>query len=96
MCISCGTTNPNIQYAAGHFRTTKAAGNLRFNEDNVHTQCNYRCNSVLAGNIAANTTIAAIGITANNIAPPDSMENHSNDSNDVAHKTLVIECRLHL
>jgi hypothetical protein len=53
VCITCGTTNPNIQYAAGHYRTVKAASQHRYNEDNVHTQCNYACNSVKAGNIAA-------------------------------------------
>jgi hypothetical protein len=51
LCISCQTTNPNIQYAAGHYRTTKAASQLRFNEDNVHAQCNNQCNSQLSGNI---------------------------------------------
>jgi hypothetical protein len=49
-CISCGTRNPNIQYAAGHFRTVKAAPQLRFNLDNIHRQCNYHCNSKLSGN----------------------------------------------
>ena len=46
-CISCGTTNPNIQYAAGHFRTVKAAPQLRFNLDNIHKQCNFYCNSLI-------------------------------------------------
>lgn len=50
-CISCGTTNPNIQYAAGHFRTRGAAKHLAFNEDNVNSQCNYHCNQMLSGNI---------------------------------------------
>jgi len=50
-CISCGTRNPNIVYAAGHYRTTKAASHLRFNEDNVHKQCNEYCNRKLSGNI---------------------------------------------
>lgn len=49
-CISCGTTK-NVQYAAGHYRTTGAAGHLRFNEDNVHKQCNKYCNMKLSGNI---------------------------------------------
>jgi hypothetical protein len=51
-CISCGTTNPSIQYAAGHFRTVKAAPQLRFNLDNIHKQCNSNCNNHLSGNIA--------------------------------------------
>ena len=53
ICISCGTQNPNIQYCAGHFRTRKAASQLRYNEDNVHVQCNNFCNSKNSGNIAA-------------------------------------------
>jgi Bacteriophage Lambda NinG protein len=51
VCISCGTTNPNIQYCAGHYRTRKAANQLRYNEDNVHVQCNNYCNSKNSGNI---------------------------------------------
>lgn len=50
-CISCGTTNPCIQYAAGHFRTVAAASQLRFNEDNCHKQCNANCNKHKSGNI---------------------------------------------
>ena len=50
-CISCGTTS-NIQYCAGHFRTRGAAGHLRYDELNVHKQCNKRCNLELSGNIA--------------------------------------------
>lgn len=50
-CISCGTTNPNIQYCASHFRTRKAAPQLRFNEDNIHKACNFYCNLHLSGNI---------------------------------------------
>lgn len=49
-CISCGTM-ADVQYAAGHYRTVGAAGHLRFNEDNVHKQCNKNCNSELSGNI---------------------------------------------
>lgn len=51
-CISCGTMKPDIQYAAGHYRTVKAASHLRFNPDNIHKQCNFYCNSSLSGNIA--------------------------------------------
>jgi hypothetical protein len=49
-CISCGTTK-DVQYCAGHFRTRGAAGHLRFNEDNVHRQCNQYCNLNLSGNL---------------------------------------------
>ncbi|AKL13289.1 TPA: recombination protein NinG [Kluyvera intermedia] len=38
ICISCGSTTA-ISYHAGHYRTTAAASQLRFNEDNVHSQC---------------------------------------------------------
>lgn len=50
-CISCGTTNPNIQYAAGHYRTRGACPELRFHPMNIHRQCNKRCNSEKSGNI---------------------------------------------
>jgi hypothetical protein len=50
-CISCGTRNPNIQYAAGHYRTVKAASHLRFNMNNIHKQCNHHCNKQKSGNI---------------------------------------------
>jgi hypothetical protein len=53
VCISCGTTKPDIQYCAGHYRTRKAASQLRYNEDNVHAQCNKYCNLHNSGNIPA-------------------------------------------
>lgn len=49
-CISCGTT-ANVQYAAGHYRTTQAAPELRFEPLNVHRQCNRNCNMGKSGNI---------------------------------------------
>lgn len=52
-CISCGTTNPNIQYCAGHYKTRGGFPELRFDEDNIHKQCNKNCNLSLSGNIAA-------------------------------------------
>jgi len=51
-CISCGTTNPNIQYCAGHYKTRGAHPALRFNELNIFKQCNKYCNMSLSGNIA--------------------------------------------
>ncbi|MEM8183744.1 recombination protein NinG [Morganella morganii subsp. sibonii] len=48
-CISCGRHHTG-QYHAGHYRTTKAMPELRFNEDNVHKQCS-ACNNHLSGNI---------------------------------------------
>lgn len=49
-CISCGTT-ANVQYCAGHYRTTAAAPELRFHPLNVHLQCNRNCNMGKSGNI---------------------------------------------
>jgi len=50
-CISCGT-NKDVQYCAGHYRTRAAASQLRFDERNVHLQCNHHCNLQRSGNIA--------------------------------------------
>jgi hypothetical protein len=48
-CISCGRVS-GCQFHAGHYRTTKAAPQLRFNEDNCSKQC-AQCNNHLSGNI---------------------------------------------
>lgn len=48
VCISCGSPKANY---AGHYRTTKAAPNLRFTHDNIWPQC-FACNVPLSGNIA--------------------------------------------
>lgn len=48
-CISCGTTK-GVEYAAGHFYPTTYQY-LRFNEDNVHKQCNKHCNMMKRGNL---------------------------------------------
>ena len=47
-CISCGTT-ADVQYAAGHYRTTAACPELRFHPLNVHKQCNRNCNMAKSG-----------------------------------------------
>jgi hypothetical protein len=44
-CISCGRHHDG-QYHAGHFRTTGASPELRFDEDNCHKQCS-ACNNHL-------------------------------------------------
>lgn len=49
-CISCGTRNPNIVYAAGHFIPKGRCLPLRYNELNIHKQCNNYCNKHLSGN----------------------------------------------
>lgn len=51
ICISCGTQSPDIQYCAGHYRSRGAAPQHRFNELNVHSQCNHHCNMQLSGNV---------------------------------------------
>lgn len=50
-CISCGTTDPALRYDAGHYRTTGAHPELRFEEDNCFRQCHYNCNINRSGNI---------------------------------------------
>jgi hypothetical protein len=48
-CISCGRDHQG-QYHAGHYRTTAAAPEIRFNTWNVHKQCSV-CNNHKSGNI---------------------------------------------
>ena len=48
-CISCGRNHAG-QYHCGHYRTVRAASQLRFNEDNCHKQCS-ACNNHKSGNI---------------------------------------------
>ena len=45
-CISCFEYKP---LTAGHYRSTRAAPELRFDAKNIHGQCS-RCNIDLAGN----------------------------------------------
>ena len=47
-CISCGRHHQG-QYHAGHYRSVAAASQLRYNEDNVHKQCQ-PCNTHKSGN----------------------------------------------
>ena len=48
-CISCGTKTA-FAWHAGHYRTTAAAPQLRFNPDNIWLQCS-ACNVHKSGNI---------------------------------------------
>lgn len=48
-CVSCGTTTA-MQWHAGHYRTTKAAPELRFDTRQIWKQCS-QCNDYLSGNI---------------------------------------------
>ena len=43
-CCTCGTTNPNIKYDAGHFFTRASRPDIRFDLSNLHKQCSVRCN----------------------------------------------------
>lgn len=48
-CISCGRHHGGA-WDAGHYLTTKARPDLRFDEANVHRQC-VPCNQFLSGNV---------------------------------------------
>jgi hypothetical protein len=48
-CISCGNPKPK-KINAGHYRSVGSCPELRFNEYNVHLQCEY-CNTYLHGNL---------------------------------------------
>lgn len=50
-CISCGTKTA-FAWHAGHYRTTAAAGHLRFTRININLQCDV-CNVHKSGNIEA-------------------------------------------
>lgn len=52
-CKSCGTKRPNIQYCAGHFIPVGRCIALRYDERNIHLQCNSYCNMHLSGNLTA-------------------------------------------
>jgi hypothetical protein len=47
-CISCGTRNGKKN--AGHYYSQGGHSNVRFDEDNVHLQCEY-CNTYLSANL---------------------------------------------
>jgi hypothetical protein len=52
ICISCGTQKPEIQFAAGHYKSRGSSPALRFHPMNIHSQCNQYCNLQLSGNIS--------------------------------------------
>lgn len=62
-CISCGTRDGKVN--AGHYLSTGARPELRFEPLNVHRQCE-RCNTYLHGNLIAYRTelIRRIGLAA--------------------------------
>lgn len=43
-CCTCGTTNPNIKYDAGHYIPQKGYDPRRFELTNIHKQCSVQCN----------------------------------------------------
>ena len=61
-CISCGRQHQG-QWHAGHYRSTKAAPELRFEELNIWKQCQ-PCNTHLSGNILEyrKSLVAKIGL----------------------------------
>lgn len=50
-CISCQKPLGNDQWCNGHFKTTKARPDLRFDKMNSYLQHNVRCNRALSGDI---------------------------------------------
>lgn len=48
-CCTCGNANPNILYAAGHYRSRGACPELRFELTNLHKQCHQYCNQNKSG-----------------------------------------------
>ncbi|CRE89686.1 TPA: recombination protein NinG [Yersinia enterocolitica] len=63
-CVSCGTTSA-AQWDAGHYRTTAAAPQFRFDPRQIHKQCSV-CNQHKSGNIVPYRVelIKRIGIKA--------------------------------
>lgn len=50
-CISCKYEGNGRQFHAGHFRPQGGNSALRFNHDNIHSQCSI-CNTHKSGNLA--------------------------------------------
>ena len=48
-CCTCGNTNPNIKYDAGHFIPQKGVDPRRFELTNIHKQCSLNCNQYGSG-----------------------------------------------
>ncbi|WVH05525.1 hypothetical protein KKJFFJLC_00052 [Vibrio phage vB_VpaS_PGB] len=51
-CISCETTNPNIIYSGGHYRTAGGNPEIALETRNIHRQCLFNCNKNKSGNIS--------------------------------------------
>ena len=50
-CISCGAKAHTYKLTAGHYFPAGSYKNIRFDEDNVHSQCWYNCNRSKSGNL---------------------------------------------
>ena len=50
-CISCNAKPSTYKITAGHYFPAGSYKNIRFDEDNVHGQCWYNCNSMKSGNL---------------------------------------------
>lgn len=50
-CVSCGTVN-DVQYCAGHYKPSGVNALYRYDERNIHKQCNRYCNLGLSGNLS--------------------------------------------
>jgi hypothetical protein len=51
-CCTCGTTNPDIKYDAGHCFTVGGRPDTRFDLSNIHIQCSQNCNVYGSGMVA--------------------------------------------
>ncbi|PHM61219.1 recombination protein NinG [Xenorhabdus ishibashii] len=82
-CVSCGAYT-SAQWDAGHYRTTSAAPQLRFDERNIHRQC-IVCNQHKSGNLVPYRVelIRRIGLE----------EVESIESNHDRHRWTIEECQ---
>uniref|UniRef100_UPI00215700CB recombination protein NinG n=1 Tax=Xenorhabdus bovienii TaxID=40576 RepID=UPI00215700CB len=82
-CVSCGTYTSS-QWDAGHYRTTAAAPQLRFDERNIQRQC-IVCNQHKSGNLVPYRVelIRRIGLE-----PVEAIE-----SNHDRHRWTIEECK---
>ncbi|EBR9810612.1 recombination protein NinG [Salmonella enterica subsp. enterica serovar Teshie] len=82
-CISCGTLT-SAQWDAGHYRTTAAAPQLRFDERNIARQC-IVCNQYKSGNLVPYRAelIRRIGIE----------QVEALESNHDRHRWTIEECK---
>lgn len=58
-CCTCGTTNPNIKYDAGHCFTRGGRSELRYELTNIHKQCSNSCNVQNSGRQAEHKVFIA-------------------------------------